>query len=225
MTKISTTEIHERYGVEKRTIQKHFQKGRLPGEKDENEEWTAEEEDAQDLYEKLCPLTWNHIDYCLGCSPFTRKEIMDAIDEGLLEDKENFWGLFIHHYGWNKNMMKTSCDYEECCKIKNAVTVTITNKCGIHNRPTALIGKLVLNHPKVELYICHQDKCYNLKRHDLACFLPSLGLGKGIKLTFRAKGCCSKEVIAILRKMEKLVIGGFFVDTNIPVDRLLELIS
>ena len=223
MVKITIQEIHDKYGVAKDTIKHHFQKGKLPGRKI-RVRWMAEETDVDDFYKSLYPREWLHIDYCTKHSPYSRTEILDAIDEGRLDSKENFWGMHIHYDKWNKNMAKNCCDNEKCAQIKEGFTGRVVNKCGIHNRPTALIGRILMNHPKVILYLCHKQRFHRLDRHDLALFLPSLMILKGDKVTFKAEGP-KKEVKTVLYKIEELVKNGFYIYKKVSDDKLLALIA
>ena len=81
MSEISVVGICKKYGMVKVTVKKHFQSGRLPGRKVRGR-WMAEEKDAENLYKKLDPREWLHIDYCTNRSPYSRGEILDAVDEG-----------------------------------------------------------------------------------------------------------------------------------------------
>lgn len=154
MGEISVIDICDRYDMVKITVQRAFQTDRLLGRKDARGRWVAKEKDAEDLFKKLDPREWLHIDYCTKYSPYSRAEILEAVDDGRLEAKENFWGKHIHYEKWSKNMSKACCDNEKCAQIKDGLNITIVNKCGIHNRPTALIGRIMMNHPLVELYLC-----------------------------------------------------------------------
>jgi len=224
MSKITVLEIHNKYGIEKDTIKHHLQNRRLLGMKDSKGKWEAEEKDVEDFYKKLDPREWLHINYCTKHSPYSRAEILEAIDDGRLDAKESFWGKHIHYDKWNKNMSKVCCDNEKCAQIKDGLAMTIVNKCGIHNRPTALIAMIMKNHPLVELYLCYQRKFHCLDRHDLALFLPGLGIANGDQVTFKAEGP-KKEVRAVLHKIEHLVTNGFYIDKAISSEKLLLILS
>lgn len=224
MKKLSVSDISKRYDIPKRTIQNHFKDGIVRGEKDVNGHWMAEEKDAENFYKKPDPREWLHIDYCINHSPYSRGEILDAVDEGQLDSTENFWGIHIHYEKWNKNMAKVCCDNEKCLKIKDGLTAKIINKCGIHNRPTALIAQIMMNYPSVKLYLCYQRKFHSLDRRDLALFLPSLGIANGEQVVFKAEGP-KKDVRTVLHKIRQLVTNGFYIDKAISSEKLLSILS
>ena len=223
MKKISVREICEKYGLVKITVQNAFQSGKLPGGKDEKGRWIADEKDAKELYEKPQPPEWQPIEYHLRFSSYSREDIKDSIDMGLLDSKENFWGIFIHHAKWKKNMIKGCCDAGQCSKIKDELSVVIVNKCGIHLRPTSIIGRIMMRHPTVDLYMHYRGNYHELNRCDLSQYLLSLNISGGSNIVFKAKGCLRSEVKSVLSKLKLAVSNGFWIDKKVDVNKMLDL--
>lgn len=223
MKNLSARDIHKRYGVEIRTIQKHFKDGKIQGKKDINGDWSTSENIAEESYKRPKFPDWQPIEYYIKFSSYSKKEIMDAIDEGILDVIQNLSGVFIHFFKWKKNMLGMRCPKELFEKIKPRVYVTVINESGIHVRPTSIIGRILMKHPRTKVFMKYNDKYYRLNGKTFAHVLPELEIGKGEKLLFKAKDSYTKESQLVLNKIARAFNNGFWMDKDAPIESLLDI--
>jgi len=208
MNWISIKVIAQKHKENSKSIQKALERGTLKGKKDKNGLWLVKKEDAEEYYKKPPSNDWLSVGYCVFHYGLSRKTILEQIDCGNLIGRKFSRTMYVHYLRLKNNIVELQC-IDKFSKIREGLKIKVINKGGIHMRPIAVIGGIIMKYKDVDLYMKYKNFCGKLSVEGSAHTLLTLNIKKKDELFFKADAKDKKEAKKMLKELKVAASKGF----------------